>query len=126
MSRIFRSLLGVVAVLPAPAVAGAGAGCSVGYAWKQVDATVHQATLVIGNTGSVTIKGWTLRFTLPAGQKITLVKGASLASPSEAVVAHDIVVNATVEPGGSVTVTYRATGAGGTASGFTVNEVPCS
>jgi acetylxylan esterase len=126
MSRIFRSLMGVVAVLPAPAVAGAEVGCSVGYAWRQVDPAVHQATLTIGNTGTATIKGWTLRFTLPAGQKITLVKGASLESPAGSVVAHDIVVNATVEPGGAVAVTYRATGAGGGASGFAVNDVACS
>lgn len=125
MSRIFRSLLGVTAVLPAP-VTGSADGCAVGYSWRQVDASVHQAALAIKNTGADTLKGWTLRFTLPASQKILLVKGASLESPAGSVVAHDIVVNAIVEPGGTVAVSYQATGAGGTASGFSVNGIPCA
>ncbi|BEL12768.1 hypothetical protein Q0Z83_109590 [Actinoplanes sichuanensis] len=125
MSRIFRSLLGVVVVLPAP-VAVTVDGCAVGYAWRQLDVSVHQAALSIKNTGTETLKGWTLRFTLPASQKILMVKGASLESPSGSVVAHDIVVNAVVEPGGTVAVSYQATGAGGLASDFSVNGLPCT
>ncbi|WP_211278065.1 cellulose binding domain-containing protein, partial [Couchioplanes caeruleus] len=115
------------AALPAGAVVAAPTvGCSVGYYGQQVDASVHQAVLRINNTGTEAIEGWTLRFRLPPGQTILLVKGASLETTSGAIVAHDIVTNATVRPGGTVTVAYQATGQATRPATFTVNSVPCT
>ncbi|MEV6596801.1 cellulose binding domain-containing protein [Actinoplanes sp. NPDC051346] len=135
MSRIFRllaaGLLGpaitLPAALPAPAVvATAAVGCSVDYQGRQVDASVHLAMLMITNTGTEPLEGWTLRFTLPSGQTILLIKGASLETTSGAIVAHDIVTNATVRPGGTVTVSYQASGQATRPAAFTVNSVPCT
>ncbi|GGQ82835.1 cellulose binding domain-containing protein [Couchioplanes azureus] len=135
MSRIFRclaaGLLGPAAALstalPAGAVVAApSVGCAVDYYGRQVDASVHEAVLRINNTGTAPIEGWTLRFRLPLGQTILLAKGAYLETTSDVIVAHDIVTNATVRPGGAVTVSYQASGQATRPAEFTVNSVPCA
>jgi hypothetical protein len=131
MSRIFRSMAagvaGLAAVLPAGAATGAAAeGCSIGYRWLPAGDGIHHTVLTIGNTGGDAIRGWTLRFTLPPPQSIILIKGATLQTASGAIVARDVVSNATVRPGASVTVQYQASGPGGTATGFSVNGITCT
>ncbi|WP_245667124.1 extracellular catalytic domain type 1 short-chain-length polyhydroxyalkanoate depolymerase [Actinomadura latina] len=106
---------------------GGSADCAVAYsvnAWN----TGLVASITITNTGSTAINGWTLGFTLPAGQTITSGWGADYRPASGAVSATNVSYNAAIPAGGSVGIGLQATHSGdtGAPAGFTLNGTACS
>ncbi len=86
------------------------------------------ANITITNTGSTAINGWSLAFTLPAGQTITSGWNATYSPASGAVTARNISYNGALNPGGSTTIGFQATHTGNTAAptAFTLNGAACT
>jgi endo-1,4-beta-xylanase len=84
--------------------------------------------LTITNTGSTPINGWSLKFTLAAGQTITSGWSATYAPTSGQVTATNAGYNAAIPAGGSTTIGFQANHTGNTAvpSGFTLNGAACT
>ncbi|MFC8359431.1 PHB depolymerase family esterase [Streptomyces griseorubiginosus] len=86
------------------------------------------ASVTVTNTGTSTINGWRLAFTLPGGQAITGGWGATYAPSSGAVTATNVSYNGTIAPNASVGIGYQANHGGDSAapSGFTLNGTACT
>ncbi|MEU1897659.1 PHB depolymerase family esterase [Nocardiopsis dassonvillei] len=86
------------------------------------------ASLTITNTGTEPVDGWSLDFTLPAGQTITSGWNASYGPRQGAVTAANASYNAVIAPGASVGIGYQATHTGdsGGPTGFALNGAACS
>jgi cellulase/cellobiase CelA1 len=105
----------------------AGGGCRVTdtvNAWN----TGLTSAITIANTGSTPISGWSLAFTLPAGQAITSGWNASYAPSTGAVTATNASYNGTIAPGASVGIGFQATHTGNTGrpAAFTLNGTACA
>ncbi|MFY1682101.1 PHB depolymerase family esterase [Micromonospora sp. WMMD730] len=85
------------------------------------------ASITIVNTGSTTLDGWSLGFTLPTGQVITGGWNASYAPSSGQVTATNVSYNGTLAPGTSTTIGFQATHTGNAAAPatFTLNGATC-
>lgn len=85
-------------------------------------------SLTITNTGTTPVDGWSLAFTLRAGQTITGGWNASYAPASGAVTARNVSYNATTAPNASVSIGFQATHTGNTGrpTSFTLNGSPCA
>ncbi|MGC5333448.1 extracellular catalytic domain type 1 short-chain-length polyhydroxyalkanoate depolymerase [Micromonospora sp. DT62] len=101
--------------------------CRVGYTVNAWNAGLT-ASVTVTNTGTTTVNGWSLAFTLPAGQSITNGWNATYAPTSGAVTARNVSYNATIAPGTSVSVGFQATHTGDTGrpSSFTLNGATCA
>ncbi|RLK25335.1 poly(hydroxyalkanoate) depolymerase family esterase [Micromonospora sp. M71_S20] len=101
--------------------------CRVGYTVNAWNAGLT-ASVTVTNTGTTTVNGWSLAFTLPAGQSITGGWNATYAPTSGAVNARNVSYNATIAPGASVSVGFQATHTGDTGrpSSFTLNGATCT
>ncbi|MFG1806351.1 cellulose binding domain-containing protein [Streptomyces sp. NPDC049040] len=86
------------------------------------------ADVTVTNTGSGTVNGWRLGFTLPAGQTITSAWNATVSPSSGAVTASSLGYNAQIPPGGSQSFGFQgtSTGSSGAPTSFTLNGSPCS
>ncbi|MER6671659.1 PHB depolymerase family esterase [Streptomyces sp. NPDC000983] len=86
------------------------------------------ASVTITNTGTTTVNGWRLGFTLPAGQTVTNGWNASYAPASGAVTAANASYNGTIAPNASVSIGYQATHSGDSAApgAFTLNGSACT
>ncbi|HEX5402732.1 MAG TPA: PHB depolymerase family esterase [Pseudonocardiaceae bacterium] len=109
-----------------PPVSGGGA-CSVSDvidAW----ATGFTAAITVTNTSSTAINGWTLGFTLPAGQAVVTGWNATYAPASGAVKATNLSYDASIAPGASVAIGFQAshTGNASAPASFTLNGVTCT
>jgi poly(hydroxyalkanoate) depolymerase family esterase len=84
--------------------------------------------LRITNTGSAPVNGWSLTFTLPAGQTITSGWNATYSPSSGQITARNVGHNASIAPGASVDIGFQATHTGNTAaaSAFSLNATACS
>jgi cellulase/cellobiase CelA1 len=84
--------------------------------------------MTITNTSSTPISGWTLRFTLPAGQVITSGWNAAYSPTSGAVSGANLSYNVTIAPGASTTLGFQATHTGNAAApaSFTLNGQTCT
>ncbi|MEV4703869.1 cellulose binding domain-containing protein [Actinoplanes sp. NPDC049316] len=104
-----------------------GAGPRVAYTMSTWNSG-FTATVSITNTGTSTINGWTLSFTLPSGQSITSGWNATYAPSSGQVNARNVDYNGALAPGATVDIGFQATHTGNTAepTGFTLNGVPCT
>jgi poly(hydroxyalkanoate) depolymerase family esterase len=83
--------------------------------------------LTITNTGSAGLNGWSLVFTLPAGQTITSGWNAGYSPTSGQVTATNVAYNGSLPANGSVTIGFQATHTGNTSkpSAFTLNGAAC-
>ncbi|MGN9778753.1 GH12 family glycosyl hydrolase domain-containing protein [Micromonospora sp. H33] len=104
-----------------------GSGCAVKYtpnSWG----TGFTADVQITNTGSSTINGWTLAYTLPAGQTVTNAWNATVARSGSSVTARNISWNGTIAPGGTASFGYQGTQSGAYSSptSFTLNGTTCT
>ncbi|KAB1151706.1 PHB depolymerase family esterase [Micromonospora sp. AMSO12t] len=101
--------------------------CRVGYTVNAWNAGLT-ASVTVTNTGTTTVDGWSLAFTLPAGQSITNGWNATYAPTSGAVTARNVSYNATIAPGTSVSVGFQATHTGDTGrpASFTLNGATCA
>ncbi|AGZ40766.1 putative glycosyl hydrolase [Actinoplanes friuliensis DSM 7358] len=84
--------------------------------------------ITITNTGTTAVNGWTLGFTLAAGQTIVSGWSAGYSPASGAVTATDAGYNGVLAPGGSTTIGYQANHTGNAAAptGFRLNGATCS
>ncbi|MER7283727.1 PHB depolymerase family esterase [Dactylosporangium sp. NPDC000244] len=104
-----------------------GAACRVTdttSAWN----TGLTASISITNTGSSTVNGWALTFTLPSGQTITSGWNAQYSPVSGAVTARNMSYNGALAPGASTTIGFQATHTGNTArpAAFALNGAACT
>jgi len=102
-------------------------GCRVAYnvnAWN----TGLTTDITITNTGSATINGWGLTFTLPGGQTITSGWNASYSPTTGTVTARNLSYNAIISPGGSTGIGFQAMHTGNTSkpTSFLLNGVACA
>ncbi|WP_320065034.1 GH12 family glycosyl hydrolase domain-containing protein [Micromonospora sp. RTGN7] len=112
---------------PPPTTPPPGGGCAVKYtpnSWNNG----FTADVQVTNTGSSTINGWTLAYTLPAGQQITGSWNATVTQSGSAVTARNIGHNGTLAPGGTASFGYQGTlsGAYSSPSSFTLNGATCT
>lgn len=107
---------------PAP-----GGSCQVRYDNNSWDNGLV-ANITVTNTGNSTINGWSLVFTLPAGQNIISGWNASYAPTSGVVTATNLGCNPVIAPGQSTTIGFQATHTGNPASptSFTLNGQTCT
>lgn len=84
-------------------------------------------SITVTNTGTTAINGWTLTFTLAAGQSIVSGWSAGYSPASGTVTATNVAYNAALPPGGSVTIGYQAghTGNAAAPTGFRLNGATC-
>ncbi|MEU1606721.1 extracellular catalytic domain type 1 short-chain-length polyhydroxyalkanoate depolymerase [Micromonospora matsumotoense] len=85
------------------------------------------ASITIVNTATTTLNGWSLGFTLPAGQVITSGWNASYSPSSGQVTATNVSYNGTLAPGASTTIGFQANHTGNAAAptAFTLNGATC-
>ncbi|WP_328347937.1 extracellular catalytic domain type 1 short-chain-length polyhydroxyalkanoate depolymerase [Micromonospora sp. NBC_00421] len=85
------------------------------------------ASITIVNTATTTLNGWSLGFTLPAGQVITGGWSASYSPSSGQVTATNVSYNGTLAPGAATTIGFQATHTGNAAAptAFTLNGATC-
>ncbi|MBQ1027327.1 cellulose binding domain-containing protein [Micromonospora sp. C95] len=86
------------------------------------------ADVQITNTGSSTINGWTLAYSLPSGQQVTNSWNATVSQSGSSVTARNVGYNGTISPGGSASFGYQGTlnGSYANPTAFTLNGAACS
>jgi cellulase/cellobiase CelA1 len=84
--------------------------------------------ITIANTGTAGVEGWSLVFTLPAGQTITSGWSAGYSPTSGQVTARNVSYNPTIAAGASITIGFQATHTGNTGepTSFTLNGAACT
>jgi endo-1,4-beta-xylanase len=110
-----------------PPATGPAGSCRVTYAMSAWN-TGFTTNITIANTGSTAVNGWSLVFTLPAGQVITSGWNATYTPSSGQVTARNMSYNATIAPGASTGLGFQATHTGNTGrpASFTLNGTACS
>ncbi len=85
-------------------------------------------TVTIRNTGSATVNGWSLVFTLPNGQSISSGWSATYSPSSGQVTARGLGHNSAIAPNAAVTIGFQATHTGdiGEPASFALKGVRCS
>jgi acetylxylan esterase len=126
MAAMAIQFFGLTGAPPPPPPPPAG-GCQVTYT-ANTWSTGLTADITITNTGSSAINGWSLVFTLPAGQTITSGWNASYAPASGQVTAKNVGYNTTISPGRSVDIGFQAGHTGNTAqpTAFSLNGASCA
>jgi cellulase/cellobiase CelA1 len=86
------------------------------------------SNITITNTGSSTISGWSLVFTLPGGQTITSGWSATYSPGSGQVTARNVQYNGDIAPNASITVGFQATHTGDNSApaSYSLNGNTCS
>jgi hypothetical protein len=110
-----------------PGGPGGSTACKVAYA-TNVWQGGFTADVTVTNTGSSPVRGWSLAFTLPSGQRITQAWNANLSGASGAVTASNVAHNGEVAAGGQATFGFQGTSDGTFAkpSGFSLNGSACT
>lgn len=107
---------------------GSPATCGVAYRVTNEWPGGFQGEVVIRNTGSSAINGWTLRWTYPDSQRISNLWGGTATQSGAQVSVASASYTATIAPAGSVTLGFTAT-KGSTnpnPATFTLNDSACS
>jgi endoglucanase len=107
---------------------GAAAGCQVGYAVNDWGGG-FTATITITNTATTAISGWTLRFTWPGNQQVTLPGWEATWSQTGAqVTGINLSHNGALAPNQSATMGFNAaySGSNPRPTAFTLNNATCT
>ncbi|WP_369166849.1 cellulase family glycosylhydrolase [Streptomyces sp. R28] len=88
---------------------GSSATCGVAYRVTNEWPGGFQGEIVIRNTGSSAINGWTLRWTFPDSQRISNLWGGTATQSGAEVSVASASYTATIAPTGSVTLGFTAT-----------------
>ncbi|HKN99244.1 MAG TPA: PHB depolymerase family esterase [Pseudonocardiaceae bacterium] len=104
-----------------------GGACQVSdstLAWN----TGYTANLTITNTGTTPINGWSLGFTLAAGQSVVSGWNATYAPAAGRVTATNLSYNGSIAPGASTSIGFQAayTASAAAPSAFTLNGSTCT
>ncbi len=112
---------------PSPSSSPRG-GCTVQYTTTSQWPGGFTANVVINNTGTSTINGWTLKFSFPGDQRITNAWNATTTQSGTAVTAVNLSYNATITPGGNTSFGFQGTWTNSDAppTSFTLNGATCS
>ena len=123
MAQLAITFFGLDAVTAPPSSGACRVGVTVN-AWN----TGLTASVTITNTGTTTVDGWSLGFTLAAGQTITSGWNATYAPTSGQVIARNVAYNPTIAPGAAVSIGFQATHTGNSAAptAFTLNGAACT
>nr|WP_234402103.1 glycoside hydrolase family 9 protein [Thermobifida halotolerans] len=107
-----------------PPVSGA---CEVSYSTTDWPGG-FTGSITVTNTGDTAWNGWELSFTFPSGQRVSHGWSATWEQDGDEVTVTAMPWNASVAPGGSVTVGFNGTwnGSNDKPEDFTVNGEPCS
>ncbi|MFE2942240.1 cellulase family glycosylhydrolase [Streptomyces sp. NPDC059255] len=107
---------------------GTAASCAVAYTVSGQWSGGFQGEIVIRNTGSSTIDGWTLGWAFPNGQRITNLWGGTATQSGSSVGVAAASYTAVIAPNSSVAVGFTAswTGSNGKPTAFTLNGAPCT
>ncbi|WP_308190712.1 cellulose binding domain-containing protein, partial [Streptomyces sp. HPF1205] len=106
---------------------GTGGGCHVTYT-KNEWTGGFTADVVVGNTGSTPVNGWTLGFSFPGDQKVTNAWNATVTQSGNSVTATNVSYDASIAPGATVDFGFQGTWASNdtSPSSFTLNGTACS
>lgn len=117
-----------VAVVTDEGAGTPGAGCSVGYRVVGDWPGGFQGEIVIRNTATTAISGWTLAFDFADGQTVSHSWGGSFTQAGGRVSVVPASYTSAIPAGGSVTVGFNgARGAtNSSATGFTLNGTACA
>ncbi|MEU7723355.1 cellulase family glycosylhydrolase [Streptomyces tibetensis] len=107
---------------------GSPSSCGVGYRVTGSWPGGFQGEIVLRNTGTSAINGWTLRWTFPDSQRITNLWGGTATQTGSAVSVAAASYTATIPASGSVTLGFTASRSTANASptAFTLNGADCS
>lgn len=107
---------------------GSSATCGVGYRVTNEWPGGFQGEIVLRNTGSSAINGWTLRWTFPDSQRVSNLWGGTATQSGAEVSVTSVSYTATIAPAGSVTLGFTATKGGTNPSPatFALNGSGCS
>lgn len=110
-----------------PGNPGGSTACAVTYG-TNVWQGGFTADVTVTNTGSSSVDGWKLAFTLPAGQQITSAWNAGLSTSSGAVIASSAAYNAQIPAGGKVSFGFQGTFGGNFTrpTAFSLNGTACT
>ena len=109
-------------------VVGTGGTCHVTYTKTAEWAGGFTAQVVIGNTGTTAINGWSLAFTFPGDQKVTSNFNGGFSQTGEKATLTNASYNGAIAPGGSVSVGFQGTWTSNDTNptSFSVNGTACS
>ncbi|EFL30196.1 secreted beta-mannosidase [Streptomyces viridochromogenes DSM 40736] len=107
---------------------GSPSSCGVGYRVTSSWPGGFQGEIVLRNTGTSAINGWTLRWTFPDSQRITNLWGGTATQSGSEVSVTSAPYTATIPAAGSVTLGFTAGRAATNPSptAFTLNGAACS
>ena len=108
---------------------GGGSGaCHVTYTKNSEWPGGFTAQVVIANTGTATISGWSLTFTFPGDQKITSNFNGGFAQSGENATLTNASYNATIAAGSSITDGFQGSwsASDATPTAFTLNGTTCT
>ncbi|WP_031525919.1 GH12 family glycosyl hydrolase domain-containing protein [Streptomyces sp. NRRL F-5123] len=88
----------------------------------------YTAAVTVTNTGSTSLDGWKVGFSLPSGQSITSAWNAAVSPTSGAVTATNLAYNSQIPAGGTQSFGFQGTYSGSYAppTAFTLNGTSCS
>jgi endo-1,4-beta-xylanase len=107
---------------------GGGGTCHVTYTRNSEWPGGFTAQVVINNTGTTTINGWSLTFTFPGDQKITSNFNGGFSQTGENATLTNASYNGTITPGASITDGFQGTWTSSDANpaSFSVNGTACN
>jgi len=107
---------------------GGGGTCHVTYTKNSQWPGGFTAQVVISNTGTTSINGWSLTFTFPGDQKITSNFNGGFSQAGENATLTNAGYNGTIAPGASITDGFQGTWTSSDASptSFAVNGTACN
>jgi cellulase/cellobiase CelA1 len=97
------------------------AGYTVGNRWKGG----FNAEVVVTNTGSEPIEGWTVQLQLPAGVAVTQAWSADVIQKGAILTLRSQPWNTYLAPGAAIHLGFQATGTAASPSSCTINGSPC-
>ncbi len=104
------------------------APCRVNYQLESQWSGGLNVNIVLTNTSSVPINGWTLAFTFPGDQRITAIWNGSASQTGKQVTIVNLGYDGSIPPGGTVSIGFNGTWVSNETSPrfFTLNGVNCS
>ncbi|WP_412104300.1 cellulose binding domain-containing protein [Streptomyces europaeiscabiei] len=107
---------------------GSTAACAIGYRVTGAWSGGFQGEVVIRNTGTSAVDGWTLRWIFPDSQRVSSLWGGTVAQSGAAVTVTAASYTANIPAAGSVTLGFTATrGSTNPApTAFTLNGAACT
>ncbi|MDX2529052.1 cellulase family glycosylhydrolase [Streptomyces europaeiscabiei] len=107
---------------------GSTAACAIGYRVTGTWSGGFQGEVVIRNTGTSAVDGWTLRWTFPDSQRVSSLWGGTVAQSGAAVTVTAASYTANIPAAGSATLGFTATrgSANPAPTAFTLNGAACT